>query len=105
MGNKINNEIRKEVVGEMIKNQERRIIDDLLAFYRRAELRDEERLEFLIEEIAYLEKLNNEYDDIVDRIEVCFWLNKLNKNSWHYGIDVITCKYGKYLENIFTCYM
>ena len=72
MGNKINNEIRKEVVGEMIKNQERRIIDDLLAFYRRAELRDEERLEFLIEEIAYLEKLNNEYDDIVDRIEVCF---------------------------------
>ena len=72
MENKINNEIRKEVVGEMIKNQERRIIDDLLAFYRRAELRDGERLELLIEEISYLEKLNNEYDDIVDRIEVCF---------------------------------
>ena len=72
MGNKINNEIRKEVVGEMIKNQERRIIDDLLAFYRRAELRDEERLELLIEEISYLEKLNNEYDDIVDR-EVAFY--------------------------------
>ena len=72
MENKINNEIRKEVVGEMIKNQERRIIDDLLAFYRRAELRDEERLELLIEEISYLEKLNNEYDDIVDR-EVCFY--------------------------------
>ena len=72
MENKINNEIRKEVVGEMIKNQERRIIDDLLAFYRRAELRDGERLELLIEEISHLEKLNNEYDDIVDRIEVCF---------------------------------
>ena len=72
MENKINNEIRKEVVGEMIKNQERRIIDDLLAFYCRAELRDGERLELLIEEISYLEKLNNEYDDIVDRIEVCF---------------------------------
>ena len=72
MENKINNEIRKEVVGEMIKNQERRIIDDLLAFYRRVELRDGERLELLIEEISYLEKLNNEYDDIVDRIEVCF---------------------------------
>ena len=72
MENKISNEIRKEVVGEMIKNQERRIIDDLLAFYRRAELRDGERLELLIEEISYLEKLNNEYDDIVDRIEVCF---------------------------------
>ena len=72
MGNKINNEIRKEVVGEMIKNQERRIVDDLLAFYRRAELRDEERLELLIEEISYLEKLNNEYDDIVDR-EVAFY--------------------------------
>ena len=72
MGNKISNEIRKEVVGEMIKNQERRIVDDLLAFYRRAELRDEERLELLIEEISYLEKLNNEYDDIVDSIEVCF---------------------------------
>ena len=72
MGNKISNEIRKEVVGEMIKNQERRIIDDLLAFYRRAELRDEERLELLIEEISYLEKLNNEYDDIVDR-EVAFY--------------------------------
>ena len=72
MGNKISNEIRKEVVGEMIKNQERRIVDDLLAFYRRAELRDEERLELLIEEISYLEKLNNEYDDIVDR-EVAFY--------------------------------
>lgn len=72
MGNKISNEIRKEVVGEMIKNQERRIIDDLLAFYRRAELRDEERLELLIEEISYLERLNNEYDDIVDR-EVAFY--------------------------------
>ena len=72
MGNKISNEIRKEVVGEMIKNQERRIIDDLLAFYRRAELRDGERLELLIEEISYLEKLNNEYDDIVDR-EVVFY--------------------------------
>ena len=72
MGNKISNEIRKEVVGEMIKNQERRIIDDLLAFYRRAELRDGERLELLIEEISYLEKLNNEYDDIVDR-EVAFY--------------------------------
>ena len=72
MGNKISNEIRKEVVGEMIKNQERRIVDDLLAFYRRAELRDEERLELLIEEISYLEKLNNENDDIVDR-EVAFY--------------------------------
>ena len=72
MVNKISNEIRKEVVGEMIKNQERRIVDDLLAFYRRAELRDEERLELLIEEISYLEKLNNEYDDIVDR-EVAFY--------------------------------
>ena len=72
MGNKISNKIRKEVVGEMIKNQERRIVDDLLAFYRRAELRDEERLELLIEEISYLEKLNNEYDDIVDR-EVAFY--------------------------------
>ena len=72
MGNKISNEIRKEVVGEMIKNQERRIVDDLLAFYRRAELRDGERLELLIEEISYLEKLNNEYDDIVDR-EVAFY--------------------------------
>ena len=72
MENKINNEIRKEVVKEMIKNQERRIIDDLLAFYRRAELRDGERLELLIEEISYLEKLNDEYDDIVDR-EVAFY--------------------------------
>ena len=72
MENKINNEIRKEVVKEMIKNQERRIIDDLLSSYRRAELRDGERLEFLIEEISYLEKLNNEYDDIVDR-EVAFY--------------------------------
>ena len=72
MENKISNEIRKEVVGEIIKNQERRIIDDLLAFYRRAELRDGERLELLIEEISYLEKLNNEYDDIVDR-EVVFY--------------------------------
>ena len=69
MGNKINNEIRKEVVGEMVKNQERRIIDDLLSFYRRAELRDEERLELLIEEVAYLDKLDNEYESIVDRIE------------------------------------
>lgn len=72
MGNKINNEIRKEVVKEIIKNQERRIIDDLLSFYRRSELRDEERLEFLIEEISYLEKLNDEYDDIVDREVACF---------------------------------
>ena len=72
MENKISNEIRKEVVKEMIKNQERRIIDDLLSFYRRSELRDGERLELLIEEISYLEKLNNEYDDIVDR-EVAFY--------------------------------
>ena len=71
MKNEISKEIRKEVIKEIIKNQERRIIDDLLAFYRRAELRDGERLELLIEEVAYLEKLNNEYDDIVDR-EVCF---------------------------------